>query len=165
MPSRLTEPCFKIKNVDGLNNGRKSYKMYRQIEWILWGDRLKQIIQLDNELREKIKSFEKESEKICWVLKQKYESEFEKLGQHLVIELIRVQSGKSALKIDVLEDNYESFIEIGIEQGKEYYPNGYIPIWKVKNDWFQKMGYLTDHNVDEIQSNIGRIVEEMLEDR
>ncbi len=139
--------------------------MDRQIELILWGDRLKQIIQFDNPLREKILFFEIKLEKICDELRQAFQANFEKSGKRLVIELIRNQNGKNVHQLDVFEDKYESFIEIGIEIGTEYYPNGYIPIWKVKSEWFQKMGYLTNHSEEEIQHIIHSMVVEMLEDQ
>lgn len=126
---------------------------------------MKQIIQFDEELREKINCFEKASEKICRELKQQYQQEFENVGQRIVIELIRIKNGKSAINEDIFEDHYESFVEIGVEQGSEYYPNGYIPIWKVKTEWFQKVGYLTNHDVVEMEYMVHSIVREMLEDR
>ncbi len=139
--------------------------MDRQIGLILWGGMLKQIIQFDNLLQEKITTFETRLEKICVELCQTYQAKFEKSGKCLVIELIRIQNGKNADQIDVFEDNYESFIEIGIEMETEYYPNGYIPIWKVKTEWFQKMGYLTHHNEEEIRHILHSMVAEMLEDK
>lgn len=125
---------------------------------------LKQIIQLDNELREKVMSVEMASEKTCRKLQADYQDEFKSLGKQIVIELIRIQNGNSAVDIDVFEDNYESFVEIGIEHENEYYPNGYIPIWKVKTEWFQKVGYLTDRIEKDIELIIRSIVTEMLED-
>ncbi|MGG5253937.1 hypothetical protein ACQYAD_10605 [Neobacillus sp. SM06] len=126
---------------------------------------MKQIIQFDNPLRDKIHFFEIKLEKICADLRQAYQAKFEKSGKRLVIELIRNQNRKNAHQIDVFADKYESFIEIGIEIGTEYYPNGYIPIWKVKTEWFQKIGYLSNHSEVEIQHMIHSMVVEMLEDQ
>lgn len=125
---------------------------------------MQQIIQFDNELRDKIKSFEMGSERISQELMRKYKADFEAFGQRIVIELIRIQNGQSAHNIDMFEDDYESFIEVGIENGTEYYPNGYIPIWKVKTEWFQKVGYLTDHDEAEIEFIVLSLVQEMLEE-
>lgn len=125
---------------------------------------VKQIIQLDDELKAHIHVLVAEGEKVCKKLTVEYQADFETLNQRLVIEVIRIQNGKSARTLDVFENNYECFIEVGIEEGDEYYPNGYIPIWKVRTEWFQKVGYLMDHNFDEIEAIITSIVEEMLDE-
>ncbi|MDP4108026.1 MAG: hypothetical protein Q8935_24185, partial [Bacillota bacterium] len=59
----------------------------------------------------------------------------------------------------------ESFIEVGIEHDEEYYPNAYIPIWKCKGEWFQKIGYLTRRNNEQLNSMISSLVKEMLADK
>jgi hypothetical protein len=139
--------------------------MNRQIRLNHRGDILKQIIQIDDEQKQRIIEIEKECEKICLELIEKFQSEFKKVDKQLVIELIRKKKGKLATPLDVLETDYESFIEVGIEHGEEYYPNAYIPIWKCKGEWFQKIGYLTKRTKEQLTSMISSIVKEMLADK
>jgi signal recognition particle subunit SEC65 len=139
--------------------------MNKQIELNHRGDILKQIIQIDDEQKQNIMAIEKECEIICRELEEKYQPEFNKMDKQLVIELIRKKKGKPAKATDILETNYESFIEVGIEYDEEYYPNAYIPIWKCKGEWFQKIGYLTRRNNEQLNSMISSLVKEMLADK
>lgn len=129
------------------------------------GDILKQIIQINDEQKQKIIEIEKECEIICQELEEKYQFEFKYNDKQLVIELIRMKKGKLATALDILEVDYESFIEIGIEQEEEYYPNAYIPIWKCKGEWFQKIGYLTRRTKEQLVIMISSLVKEMLADK
>jgi hypothetical protein len=122
---------------------------------------LKQIIHLDNQLENEIIHFEKECELICQKLEQIIQAENDK---RIIIELIRIKNGKSAVATDVFEADYESFIELGFEHNGEYFPNGYIPIWKCKTEWFQKIGYLTNRSLDELEKIIGLIANEVLDE-
>jgi hypothetical protein len=129
------------------------------------GDILKQIIQVDDEQKRKIIELEQECEAIGKTLVPKYQPEFKRLDQQLVIELIRKKKGKYVTVLNILDIDYESFIEIGIEQGEEYYPNAYIPIWKCKSEWFQKIGYLTRRTPEQLENMISSLVVEMLADK
>jgi hypothetical protein len=139
--------------------------MNKRIELNHRGDILKQIIQIDDEQKQKIMAIEKECEIICRELGEKYQPEFNKMDKQLIIELIRKKKGKPAAATDILETDYESFIEVGIEHDEEYYPNAYIPIWKCKGEWFQKIGYLTRRNNEQLNSIISSLVKEMLADK
>ncbi|MDP4083583.1 MAG: hypothetical protein Q8934_03100 [Bacillota bacterium] len=125
---------------------------------------MKQVIQLDQQLKERILNMETEFETICKKLEKANQKYFERYEYQIVIELIRVKSGKGAKSLDIFEDDYESFIEIGIEHEGEYYPNTYIPIWKCKTEWFQKIGYLTKQNNVDLENKLQLIIKEMLED-
>jgi hypothetical protein len=125
---------------------------------------LKQIIHLDNQLEKEIIHLEKECEIICQKLEQVIQAENEQNDIRIIIELIRIKNGKSASSTDVFETDYESFIELGFEHNGEYFPNGYIPIWKCKTEWFQKIGYLTNRSSDELEKIIGLIANEVLDD-
>jgi hypothetical protein len=148
--------CVEVKN---------SIKLNKQIRLIHRGDNLKQIIQIDDEQKQRIIEIEKECEKICLELGEKFQSEFQKVDKQLVIELIRKKKGKLATALDILETDYESFIEVGIERGEEYYPNAYIPIWKCKGEWFQKIGYLTRRTKEQLTNMTFSIIKEMLDDK
>lgn len=126
---------------------------------------MKQIIKVDEELKNKIIDLEKKCELICRNLVQKYQPEFSQLNQQLVIELMRMINGKTVTNQNLLDINYESLIEIGVEQDDEYYPNTTIPIWKCKADWFQKIGYLTRRDSIQLEEMISSIVREMLDDK
>jgi hypothetical protein len=139
--------------------------MNKQIESNHRGDILKQIIQIDDEQKRKIIEIEKECEIICQELEGKFQPEFTNNDKQLVIELIRKKKGKLATALDILEVDYESFIEVGIEHDEEYYPNAYIPIWKCKGEWFQKIGYLTRRTKEQLVIMISSLVKEMLVDK
>jgi signal recognition particle subunit SEC65 len=139
--------------------------MNKQIELNHRGDILKQIIQIDDEQKQKIYEIEKDCETICRKLEEEYQPQFREIDKQLVIELIRKKKGKLASAVDLLEIDYESFIEVGIEHNEEYYPNAYIPIWKCKGEWFQKIGYLTRRSNEQLNSMISSLVKEMLTDK
>lgn len=125
---------------------------------------MNQIIHLDKQLEEEIIMLEKNCEIICRKLEQKIQAKFEQYGHHIVIDLIRIMNGTFASALDVFEDDYESFIELGLEHDGDYFPNSYIPLWKCKTEWFQKIGYLTNRSIIEIEKIIVLITNEMLED-
>jgi len=149
---------------NGLYETRKFDKIYGQIELILRGEILKQIVQIDNVLKEQIITLENNCEAICNELERKYQQEFRRFCHKIVIELIRIKNGQPTTNQDLLEADYESFIEIGVEYDGEYYPNSYIPIWKCKMEWFQKIGYLTRRTIPQLEKMISAIAGEMLED-
>ncbi|WP_053366841.1 hypothetical protein [Bacillus sp. FJAT-27245] len=121
---------------------------------------MKQIIHFDEQLKKDILKLEDACVKLCDSLQERYQREFESQGQKLVLELIRSKKGKKQPEGECFEDDYESFIEIGIEQEDDYFPNGYIPLWKCKEEWFQKTGFLTEKD----EAGIGAIVEEMVKE-
>lgn len=139
--------------------------MNKQMELNQRGDILEQIIQVDDEQKQKIIEMEKQCEILCRKLEQQYQLGFTRYNQHLVIELIRKKKGKPATALDILEIDYESFIEVGIEHDDEYYPNAYIPIWKCKSEWFQKIGYLTRRTTEQLHDIVSLLVKEMLADK
>lgn len=139
--------------------------MNKQIELIYRGENLKQIIQVDDELKNKIIELEKECEILCHELQRRNQPFFAQKNQQLVIELMRTKNGKMGTNLDILEINYESAIEIGVENSEEYFPNTSIPIWKCKSEWFQKIGYLTRRNIAQLEKMITSIVKEMLDDK
>jgi hypothetical protein len=66
---------------------------------------------------------------------------------------------------EIYHDCYQSFIEVGIEKDEEFYPNAYIPIWRCKKDFFQKIGYFTNFDIEGIRCKIMLIIEEMLQEK
>ncbi|WP_409270360.1 hypothetical protein V1499_13130 [Neobacillus sp. SCS-31] len=125
---------------------------------------MKQIIHFDEQLKEEILKLEDACVNICHSLQEKYQPEFEVHDQRLILELIRSKKGKKQPKGLCFEDDYESFIEIGIEQDDDYFPNGYFPIWKCKEEWFQKTGFLTEKDDAQIRAILEEMVKEMLEE-
>lgn len=136
--------------------------MIKQNQMIFRGGILMQIIQPDDENKKEIIKLEQDCEDLCQKLVQKFQHEFIKKGQHIVIELVRTTKGRALKKHDVFENDNESYIEIGLEYSGEYYPNGYIPIWKFKTEWFQKIGYVTRRDTDQLEKIISSIVMEIL---
>lgn len=126
---------------------------------------MKQIIQVDDNLKKKIIDLEIAVEALCQKLEQKFQPEFKNNGRYLVIELLRTKNGEVTTNEEILENYYESSVEIGIEHGEEYFPNTSIPVWKCKTEWFQKIGYLTNKNTMELQKMISSLVMEMLDDK
>jgi hypothetical protein len=129
------------------------------------GETLKQFGQLDELLEDKVVLLETTCEEISKQLQTQYQPQFENEGQRILIEVIRSKNGKCAKKHDLYEEDYQSSIEIGIEADGEYYPNGYIPLWKCKREWFEKLGYLTSKSPEEIRKHIEAIVIDMLEEK
>ncbi|OCA91529.1 hypothetical protein A8F94_02800 [Bacillus sp. FJAT-27225] len=125
---------------------------------------MKQIIHFDRQLKEDIENIESLCNTICMTVATEYQPLFFERGQHLILELVRKQKGNKQADKDYFNDDYESFIEIGIEQDDDYFPNGYIPIWKCKEEWFQKTGYLTSKNELELERILRAMVIEMLEE-
>jgi hypothetical protein len=129
------------------------------------GDNLLQVVEFTKQLKDQIIRLENECEKISMRLEEQYIGQFQDLGVQLMIECIRSVKGKSAQPSQAFENNYESFIEIGIEREDEYFPNAYIPIWRCKKELFQETGYLTKYNTIEIEKKITLIIKEMLQEK
>lgn len=126
---------------------------------------MKQFKELDEFLKDKVVLLEKKCEEISEQLQTQFQTHFKNGGERIMIEVIRSKNGRCADKQDLFEDDYQSSIEIGIETEGEYYPNGYIPLWKCKCEWFEKLGYLTSKSPEEIRNHIVAIVIDMLEDK
>ncbi|GIN60898.1 hypothetical protein J27TS8_08910 [Robertmurraya siralis] len=126
---------------------------------------MQQVVNFDDQFKEKIVEFEKECEKVCAYFENKYQKKFQNYDLQLLIEFTRTIKGKMAKSSDIYDDDYQSFIEVGIEKDEEYYPNAYIPIWRCKMDLFQKIGYFTDYDIKGIKRKILLIIEEMLEEK
>ncbi|NHM29335.1 hypothetical protein [Neobacillus terrae] len=124
---------------------------------------MKQIVDFDSQLKDKILLLENECQKICEKYKAIYFEKFQ-LGKGLLVDVIRIRKGKSADQDDLFEEDYESFIEIGLEHEGEYYPDGYIPLWKCKSEWLQMTGYLTNRSLSQIEATVSALLTEMLED-
>lgn len=106
---------------------------------------------------------EDKCEKVADQISHKYSTAFIEKNQKLIIEVVRGKKGGFASQQHVFDEFYESYLEIGIENEGEYYPNGYLPIWKCKSEWFEKIGYLTNRSLEEIQGDMEAIVLEMIE--
>jgi hypothetical protein len=128
------------------------------------GETLKQFIQFDEHLRDKIIHLENSCEEVSKSLLTQFQPVFENYGQRLIVELVRSKKGRESSRDELFDEDYESFIEIGIESDGEYFPNGYIPLWKCKSEWFEKIGYMTRRSAETIKEQIEAIVIEMHEE-
>ncbi|PLR98862.1 hypothetical protein [Bacillus sp. T33-2] len=122
---------------------------------------MRQFTKLDTSLKEKIVRLETDCERLCENARKIYSLKFKSLGQEPVIEMARTIKGRTAPAHQVFTAGYESYIDIGIEDCEEYYPHAYIPIWKCKEELFQKTGYLTMDSVDVICAKIANMADEM----
>lgn len=125
---------------------------------------MKQIIHLNEQIRQEIISIEAECERLGEKLKEKYKSDFELINERIVIELIREIKGKAAARDDIFIVNYESYLELGVEKENMYFPNVYIPVWKCKNEMFHNIGLLMEGNIQALEKKIQKIISEMCED-
>lgn len=103
--------------------------------------------------------------KIANQLEETFHYKFQRIGVQISVECLRTVKGRDVEKGQVFHDYYESFIEIGVEEDHEYFPNAYIPIWKFKKDMFQEIGYLTRYDSKGIEKKVTCILQEMLQDR
>jgi len=126
---------------------------------------LLQVVELNEQLRDYILNLETASSVICSRLEERYRQEFEKFGVEISIEFLRTRKGKMGESNQIFEEHYESYIEIGIEEEQEYFPNAYIPIWRCRKEMFQNIGYLTKNDPTTIEKKINCLVEEMIHDR
>lgn len=126
---------------------------------------LRQIVQLDEHIRQEVAGTECEWERIAKKLLNVYNHRFITYNEALIIEVIRSKKGKKALQEDMFTADYESFLEIGLETEDDYYPNAYLPIWKCKQEMFQKIGYLTSRTPKKAEESLHEIIKEMLEER
>lgn len=124
-----------------------------------------QIVEFNEQLKDDIILLENECVNICHKLQAMYVDEFQKLGVKIMVECMRTVKGKVTNCKNVFDDHYESFVEIGIEEDDEYFPNAYIPIWRCKKEMFQEIGYLTKYEPSGMEKKIHYIIQEMLHER
>lgn len=129
------------------------------------GDNLLQVIEFNKQLKSKIIELENESTIICKKLEQQYREEFQKLGTEITVECLRTLKGQLTEQINVFEEHYESFVEIGIEEDDEYFPNAHIPIWKCKKEMFQQIGYLTKNSSSALENKMNCMIQEILHEK
>lgn len=132
--------------------------------WMERGRKVQQIVHFDETLKERIKTMEMDCDRLSKKLLTMYAQKFQMYGIRLIVELIRLQKGKPVKDCEVFAENYESFIELGVETDEEYFPNAYIPIWKCKKEMFQFIGYLTSFDIQTIEIKMSYIIEEMLQE-
>ncbi|MBP3041604.1 hypothetical protein J9303_19370 [Bacillaceae bacterium Marseille-Q3522] len=125
---------------------------------------MKQIVQIDEQLKSSILELESACEQICLRLTEKYRKYFSSLSLHLTMEFVRQRKGRRATKDETFKAPYESYIEIGFESESVYYANAYIPIWKCKDDLFQLIGYITECQISEISCQAERILLDILKE-
>ncbi|WNS73876.1 hypothetical protein RRV45_13205 [Bacillus sp. DTU_2020_1000418_1_SI_GHA_SEK_038] len=125
---------------------------------------MKQIVHLNEQIRQEVATVENECEELGKILQGKYENNFSMLTEKLIIELLREKKGKSATQEDLFSDSYKSYLEIGVEINGIYYPNGYIPIWKCKMEMFHTVGYLINLNLNSLEKKLQKMIEEIYED-
>jgi len=126
---------------------------------------LRQIVNFNEQLKVEIENFEHSCQQMCAFLEEKYQQAFQVYNARLLIEFMRTLKGNLANPTDLDQDCYESFIEIGIEKDDEYFPNAYIPVWRCKKEYFQKIGYYTKYDIEGIERKITLIIEEMLQEK
>lgn len=126
---------------------------------------LLQVVEFNKQLMEHIIELENQCSSLCQKLQEKFFKDFQKVHVQLTVDVIRNLKGKKADQKNIFDENYESFIEIGLEEEEDYYPNTYIPIWKCKKEMFHQIGYLTKTDMVTIENKIIHILQEMLEDR
>ena len=93
---------------------------------------MKQIIHLNEQIRQEIISIEAECERLGEKLKEKYKNDFEIINERIVIELIREIKGKAAARDDIFIVNYESYLELGVEKENMYFVWSNDPLIKRK---------------------------------
>ena len=125
---------------------------------------MKQIVHLNEQIKQEVARIEEQCENVGSMLQGKYEGDFRILSESLMIELVREKKGKSASKEDLFLDSYQSYLEIGVEKNGVYYPNGYIPIWKCKMEMFHPVGYLMNLNMYAFEKKLQEMIIEIYED-
>ena len=124
-----------------------------------------QIVDFNEQLEVEIEKLEDECIEISKRLEQCYCLIFQEYGARIIIELVRNQKEKNVTHPNVFDENYESYIEIALEDNEEYYPNAYIPIWKCKKELFYSIGYMTKWDTKIIEKKIKLILQDMLQER
>lgn len=125
---------------------------------------MKRIVHLNEQIKLEIAMFENQCEDLGKMLQGRYENDFHKLTETLIIELIREKRGRPVTQEELFSDSYKSYIEIGVEIDEVYYPNGYIPIWKCQIEMFHPIGYLINLNLENIEKKLQEMIIEIYED-
>lgn len=125
---------------------------------------MRQIVHLTEQIKCEVGNFEDICAETGRKLQKTYENEFRGLGEILMIELIREIKGNPARNEDLFSDGYESYLEIGVENNGVYFPNGYIPIWKCKQEMFHHVGNLINLSLEALESKLKQMIEEIFED-
>lgn len=125
---------------------------------------MRQIVHLTEQLKLEVGKFEEKCAETGRKLQKMYENEFGGLGETLIIELIREIKGKPARNEDQFSNGYESYLEIGVENKGIYFPNGYIPIWKCKQEMFHHVGNLINLSIEALESKLKQMIDEIFED-
>lgn len=125
---------------------------------------MEQISQLNEHIRQEIKDIELECERLGQKLQTVFKEDFHVLKEKIVIELIREVKGRPATREDIFNENYESYLEVGVEKEEVYFPNAYIPVWKCKKEMFQTIGLLMSDNITFLERKLLKIITEMSED-
>lgn len=124
-----------------------------------------QIVDFNKQLEDEIEKLEDECIEISKRLEQCYYFTFKKYGVRIIIDLVRNHKGKNVTEPNVFDENYESYIEIALEDNDDYYPNAYIPIWKCKKELLYPIGYMTKWDTKIIEKKIKLILQDMLQER
>lgn len=125
---------------------------------------MKQISHPNEQVRQEIMDIELECERLGQKLQTAYKEDFYDLKEDIVIELIRKVKGRPATREDIFNDNYESYLEVGVEKEDLYFPNAYIPVWKCKREMFHTIGLLMNENFVFLEKKLKKIITEMHED-
>lgn len=120
-----------------------------------------QYVNFDEKLKKQVMTIELNCEEICREIERKSQSLFLPFGLTLSVELLRTRKGKKASQDHIFSEGYESYVDIGYYRNEEYYPNGYIPIWKCKRDFFHIIGYLTRYDIHVIEKKIEYMLDEI----
>lgn len=123
---------------------------------------MKQITTLDEDIRTKVVQLENTCEQMINKVKQLLHTTDIEDDREIIVEFIRLRKGSLAKQDEIFDNDYESLIEIGLEINEEYYPNAYIPIWKCKSEWFERLGYMTNDQPNELESKICKMIQEII---
>ncbi|KOP83082.1 hypothetical protein ACFFHH_07375 [Cytobacillus solani] len=125
---------------------------------------MKQIPHLNEQIRQEIMNIELQCERLGQKLETIFTDDFHELKEQIVIELIREVKGRPAKSEDIFNENYESYLEVGVEKKDVYFPNAYIPVWKCKREMFHSIGLLMNDNLNLLEKKLCKIITEMHED-
>ncbi|MBY0124545.1 hypothetical protein [Bacillus sp. S/N-304-OC-R1] len=125
---------------------------------------MKQIVHLNEQIKDEVASIEVKCMEIGRKLQNMYENDFRSLGETFIIELVRERKGKPARIEELFLDGYESYLEIGVEKNEVYFPNGYIPIWKCKQEMFHHVGCVISFSLEALEVKLKQLIDEIYED-
>lgn len=125
---------------------------------------MKQIVHLNDQVKRDVIQFERNCDEIGKKLQTAYSTDFFQLGETLIIELIREKKGKPATLEDLFSDGYESYLEIAVEKNGVYFPNGYIPVWKCRQEMFDKIGKIVNLSIEALEKKLQKMITEIYDD-